>query len=305
MTDHAREQWLEERRKGIGGSDCASLFNIGYGCRRRLWYDKRAVPEDFEREETKLMKLGRVLEPFFAEEFARQTDRIVSISNSCEHPTIPQLRVNADRLQWKTIPGFGMGILEIKSVGREVFYRVKREGLPEDYILQLQHGMLVIGAKWGSFAIGSRDSGDLLWWDVDADQRIHEQILEEAPKFWALVENGPAPDRLDPEDRRCQSCSWRVTCQGEALAGAPVRDGDYEPDESLRPLVLEYIERRALRKEADELLSETKAELEQKLGDRGMVTAAGAKIQFYKFTKKEYTVKAHEERPLRVYEGKK
>lgn len=304
MTDRAA--WLAERRLGIGGSDCSSLFNVGYGCSRRLWYDKRNTPPDFEREETKAMKLGNVLEPFFAEEYAKETGREVRQEKAFVSASCPELRCNIDRsvIGYAGADAQEFGVLEIKSVGRATFYIIKRTGLPEDYILQIQHGMLVTGWRWGSFAIGSRDSGELLYWDVPADPALHQEIISVAPKFWALVENGPAPERLEPDDKRCQSCAWRTTCQGEALIQI-AQGSEYEQDESLAPLVTEYIERRALRKEAEELVSETKAELEFKLGTRGLVTAAGAKVQFYEIEKKEYVVKKHKERPLRVYEGKK
>ncbi len=297
-----RAAWLAERKLGVGGSDLSSVFNLGYGCRKRLWLDKTGVTPDFPREDTLAMQLGRILEPFAAEQYSLLTGRAVStIHSALVHPTIPELRVNVDRMIMA--PQKTNGVLELKAVGRAMFFKSKREGLWPDAILQLQHAMVVTGTTWGAFGVLSRDSGELLHWDVDKSESIEKEILAEVPKFWAQVENGPMPDALPPDDNRCQSCEYRTQCQGNALPG-PDRGSGYEADESLRPLVLEYIERRALKKEATDLLDETKAELEYRMGERGMVTAAGAKIQFYKFTKKEYVVKAHEERPLRVYEAK-
>ena len=111
------------------------------------------------------------------------------------------------------------------------------------------------------------------------------------------------PDALEPDDDRCQDCCYRTSCQGNALIQV-AKASEYEQDESLRPLVMEFIERRALAKEATAMLDDTKEEIKARLGDRGMVTAAGAKIQFYSITKKEYVVKAHEERALRIYPAK-
>ena len=45
-----RAQFLQDRKQGVGGSDIASLFNIGWGCKRRLFYDKTNTPEDFPRD---------------------------------------------------------------------------------------------------------------------------------------------------------------------------------------------------------------------------------------------------------------
>jgi predicted phage-related endonuclease len=276
----SREEFLEARKLGVGGSDAASLLNIGWGCRRRLWYDKRSVPEDYPREETKAMALGILLEPWFAEQYAEATGRrIVSLQAAMVHPTIPELRVNVDRMIFKTSgENERGGILEIKSVGRAAFYKYKREGLPLDYVLQLQHGMLVTGAAWGSFAIGSRDSGELLSWDVAYEKNIGNEILTEAQTFWRQVENGPAPDALEPDDKRCQRCEFRKTCQGNALIH--VDDGEIKQDESLRPLVDEYLERKALLAQAEELVDESGEELRAKLGDRQAVAVGDRKIYF-------------------------
>ena len=306
MTVSERHEWLEERKKGVGGSDVASVFNVGWGCRKRLWLDKRDVAPDFPREETLAMKLGTYMEAFFAGQYAdKNPNRTVMVhALPFVHPKIPEIRVNVDRSVWDENDINNPGVLEIKSVGRDVFYKYKREGMPDGYSLQLQHGMLATGYKWGIFCIGNRDSGDIMHWDVPRSEALCNEILAEVPVFWSQVENGPMPEALSPDDRRCQSCCYRTSCQGNALADAPIGDGDYEPDESLRPLVTEYLERKTLRDEAKELFDETAEELKTALGDRGKVTAAGAKIQFYKITKKEYVVKAHEERQLRVYEKK-
>lgn len=304
MTAPEREEWLAERRKGLGGSDIASLFNLAWGCRRRLFFDKRGAVPDYPQPETDAMSLGSYLEAWFADKYAKVTKRIVDLTPiPFVHSTVPILRVNTDRMIFEPADLDRQGVLEIKAQGRDVFYKTKREGLSEGYICQLHHGMLVTGAQWGSFAIGNRDSGDLMHWDVQADPVIQNAILTEAPLFWALVENGPMPDALEPDDRRCQDCGYRLTCHGNALVSID-KASDYERDESLAGLVAEFVERRAAAKIANDLLDETKEEMKTRLGDRGMVTAAGAKIQYYSITKEEFTVKKHEERALRVYPRK-
>lgn len=299
----SREAFLAARKQGVGGSDVASVFSVGWGCRRRLWYDKRNVEPDFPRVATDAMELGTFLEAWFALKYEKETGRRVEVMGGpFVHPTVPELRVNIDRMIFKSGERKG-GVLEIKSQGRGAFYKSKRLGLAEDYILQINHAMLVTGATWGAFAIGCRDSGELLHWDVIPDSEICAQILAEVPAFWATVENGPAPEALEPDDRRCQECCYRTSCQGNALSPAAKTD-EYVVDESLHGLVLEYLERRDLKKEAEALLDDTKSELQAKLGDRTMVRSAGCKVQFYSFTKKAYTVPQHDERPLRIYPPK-
>lgn len=276
-----RPEWLEQRRLGIGGSDCASLFNIGYGCQRRLWYSKRNITPDFPRQETKLMRLGNTLEPLFSDIYAEETGRSVRVEKEpFVSAEIPELRVNVDRtvVREKDSVSTDLGVLEIKSVGRAVFYKYKREGLPEDYILQVQHGLTVTGFAFGAFAIGNRDNGDLVHWDVERNNEICKEIALAAPIFWSQVQNGPMPDALEPDDPRCGKCEYRVQCQGNALI--QIETGEMPQVQELAPLVEEYIQRKALFDEAEALKDETAEELKTRLGDRQAVYAGERKVYF-------------------------
>ena len=263
IKDRDRQQLLMDRKSGIGGSDVASVFSTGYGCRRRLWYDKRGVAADFPRRESGPMALGTILEPYFADHYQRITGRRVEVRGLARHPDHPELLVHVDRMIHDARIQ-GAGVLEIKSLGRDMFFKVRREGLPEDYVLQLQQGMLITGAQWGAFCVGSRNDGvsrdeDLLHWDIPRDEAVCQLILEEGPIFWAQVENGPAPEMLPPDDPRCGRCDWRVSCQGSALIQIAAARGEEIPQaEELRPLLAEYDERKSMADEAGDLLEESK-----------------------------------------------
>ena len=275
-----RTAWLAERRTGIGGSDAASLLGIGWGCQRRLWYDKRGTPEDYPLKETAAMSLGSFLESWFADTYAHQSHRLVEVEEAAHvHPMIPELRVNIDRWVWRELSeAEERGVLEIKSCGRGAYYKYVREGLPVDYIAQLQHAMLVTGAGWGSFAIGCRDNGDLKYWDVNPSAAIQKAIFDEASLFWQKVENGPAPEALEPDDPRCSRCAWRRTCQGNALIS--IDTGEIPAAEELRPLLSEYLERKGLLEEAEDLFAGIREELKATLGDRQAVTVGASKIYY-------------------------
>ena len=152
------------------------------------------------------------------------------------------------------------GVLEVKAVGRGAFYKYRSQGLPEDYVLQLQAGMLASGLSWGSFAIGCRDSGELVHWDVERSEFLCNEIVVEVPRFWESVEfykewDGPVdstmlPPRLEPDDRRCQSCEFRTTCQGNALIQLE-GDGEKKAMPELLPLLAEYDTRKGLYDQAE------------------------------------------------------
>jgi predicted phage-related endonuclease len=305
MTE--REKFLAERQLGCGGSDAASLFNLGWGCQRRLWYDKTAAEKNFEFEQTKAVRLGNLMEPWFAAEYAAETGNAVDMRAVFSQDKAAHIAVHIDA--WVHARSRAMGVAEIKSCGRGAWHKYRREGLPEDYVLQLQTGMGVTGCLWGVFIIGCRDSGEILHWEVDFRPEIYTEILAAAAVFWKDLKAEQNPyERLEPDDKRCASCSYRTTCQGEhislAAAGLTAKDG-YEMDNSILPLLIERAERSALKKEAENLFDETNEEIKARLGDRKLVcTEQGHKVQYYSFHKAEYVVKAHDERPLRVYAPK-
>lgn len=282
-----RTEFLDARRQGLGGSDIASLFGIGYGCRLRLWRDKRNQPVDYEAELPEFVELGAYLESFIADKYQRVTGRTVETRDRLTHPEYPELAVNVDRII--NPESASPGVLEIKAVGREVFYNVKRNGLPDDYILQLQHGMLVTGYTWGAFAVMNRDNAALLHWDVQRDQKICDLILRQGPLFWALVQNGPAPEMLDPNDKRCHSCEYRRSCQGAALA--PLDDsGDMPQAPDLAELLTEYERLDALYSckladnsrgtETDAQMEAVRSEIKAVLGERQAVMVGADKVYF-------------------------
>lgn len=279
-----REAFLAARKKGIGGSDIASLMNVGYGCARRLWYDKRDVVPDFPPEDNPAMKLGRHMESFFADLYAEKTGySVVEMKGPVVHPVFKELRPNIDRevMPWKDCGSLETPwVAEIKALGRAMFDKVKREGLPEDYIFQLHFGMACRGSQKGVFIIGCRDDARLLYWEVDLDEGLADRIIEEARAFWQRVLNGEAPDRLEPDDSRCQKCSYRTSCQGNALIQIAERDDSVQHDDSLLPLIKELKERKKLLEEAEKLVDETSETLKASLGDRQAVIVDGLPVYY-------------------------
>ncbi len=185
------------------------------------------------------MSLGNLMEPWFADRYATLTGRTLSAPSSFAHSEFPELRVNIDRLIGECEGHDGPGVLEIKSQGRAAYYRSKREGLSADYILQVQWALMVTGLSWGAFAIGCRDTGELMHWDFTRDQTIIAEMLEAGPALWALIKSDdPLPPVLECSDKRCQSCQYRQSCHGGSLL--PNTEGELPYAEDLRPLLAEY-----------------------------------------------------------------
>ena len=87
-SDMEKEEWLEHRRKGIGGSDAAAILGMNpWKSPMDVWLEKTG-------EFTRTMKrtkdvLGTVLEDIVAREFMARTGLKVRRRNAIKAQTVP------------------------------------------------------------------------------------------------------------------------------------------------------------------------------------------------------------------------
>ena len=277
-----RAKFLEERLTGLGGSDIHHLFSAKpYGCARKLWYEKTEQAPDYPVIASNVMKRGNKLEQLVRDEYVEVTGRkIRRVNRMIKNDKIPWAMCHLDA-EIVAIDDGGTGILECKSVGRPMYYKIRDEGIPDSWIFQMQHYLLTTGRKWGSYAILWADSWEFIHFDVEADDEFHHLILEAGERFWRMRENGPAPERLEAKDKRCSNCEFRNTCQGAKLmALAEVQSEDVPLDESLDVLMGEYFTLKDLQEEAAELFNGKKSEVQKALGDRVLVDCTGFRLFF-------------------------
>jgi len=292
-----RDDWLAWRKGGLGGSDQKDIFQlVGEGCTRRVHYDKSGTPADYPEEENLLMRRGRVLEDAAADEYMLKTGRKVVRAAGIARADAPWARVSVDR----RIRGTGetpMPVLEIKTHGRSMFQRAKREGVRPAHVLQLQHALFVTGARKGAFALLHPDSFELLHFDIDRDEELIGVIQRNGQRFWDNLTNGgpipPAPYKSS--DAPCRACPWRKTCHGEqaALEITPEQDAPpLERDDGLDELVTDYALARAAVDEAEETLNLVKGALKQRLGRRGAVQCAAGVVYHTQSSRRTIDTKA-------------
>jgi putative phage-type endonuclease len=285
-SKRALSQLLAEQATGVGGSESHHLFSLPpYGCRRQLWYKKSGVKEDFPFHGNKDTERGTHLEKIVADLYSKETGRFLKVCGVVRHPELPQMLAHPDRIiTWKNPPAEGPGVLEIKCPTVRSFVRIKREGLPGNWLLQHQHTMAAAGASWGSFAVFSAELWELVHFDQTKDHTLEERIRQEISSFWGANPGSQlAPSRLDPSDPRCASCTYRTTCQGQALLDLKARaqadeGGELPVDDTLQPLVRDFLEADGLVKEATELRDERKDQLKTAVGDRLRVRTQDAKV---------------------------
>ena len=87
VTTITREEWLEYRRSGIGGSDASTIVGLNpFSSPYYLFCDKMgALPE---KEDTEAMRQGRDLEQYVAERWMERTGKRVKRNNTMWRSTI-------------------------------------------------------------------------------------------------------------------------------------------------------------------------------------------------------------------------
>ena len=189
ITDDRRE----ERRHGIGGSDIGTILGVNdYETKRDLAMRKLGLLP--EKEETAPMKRGTRLEPLVAELFTEQTS--IEVREEHEmivHPNYSWMIGNIDRF---TMPD--LAVLEIKCPGLAVFSKIRREGLPQSWIAQLQWYLAILGGANGIYAVFNSELWKLEHYSVTADPELQALMIGEAEKFWTDLQKGIIPDDESP-----------------------------------------------------------------------------------------------------------
>lgn len=188
------QEWLEDRRKGIGGSDVATILGLNkYKSVYQLWLEKTDQIE-VTSAQSEAAYWGNTLEEVVAEEFSKRTGKKVRRRNRVfEHSKYPFLRANIDR----DIVGEN-AVLECKTANQFLANEWDEDEIPIQYICQVQHYMNVLNLDYVYFAvlIGGQK---FIWKKMERDQELIDMITEKLVAFWTEnVEKGiePAIDGL-------------------------------------------------------------------------------------------------------------
>lgn len=194
--DMQHEDWLDWRRKGLGGSDIAAICGMSrYKSPMEVYLDKLGeIPPIADNPK---MKAGRILEPVVADWFAEETGMKVIRQNAIfQHPKHPHMLANIDR--W--LPGQNAG-LECKNTAE--YCRGDWEGTtaPTEYILQANHYMAVTNAdRWYiAVLIGGYD---FQWRVIERDEELIKNLITIEEEFWknnVMAKHPPALSHQDTE----------------------------------------------------------------------------------------------------------
>lgn len=218
-----QDGWHEQRTKGIGGSDVATICNLNpYQDAYTLWHLKRGDISRFEGNEA--TELGNDLEPVVAKRWAKQTNRtLIEWPVMLRSKAEPWMLANCDRfvaghstektagqvLEWfrSEDPPDVVAIWEgktgaIATPGKAHEWFTDGDSIPIGYALQGQWYLAVTGLDVVEYGALIGHHG-LLTRTMERDDETIAMITETCREFWKSVVNGypePEPTGNDSSD---------------------------------------------------------------------------------------------------------
>lgn len=190
----SHEEWLNLRRKSLGGSDAGTCVGMNqYSSLITLYSNKKGLVKDAEDNEA--MRLGRDLEQYVADRFMEATGKKVINDNffylDDEYDFIS---ANVDRRVVGENAGF-----EAKTMSSFNGYNIEAGEIPSHYYCQCQHYCMVRGWDYIYIGILVFQRG-FYWHKIERDDEFIKSLREAEIKFWTTnIEKSimPAPDGSD------------------------------------------------------------------------------------------------------------
>lgn len=183
----SHDEWLDHRRKSIGGSDAPSIIGLNpWSSPYSVWADKLGkIPP---KEDNEAMRQGRDLEFYVAQRFCEATGKKVRKENNILiNPDYPFAHANVDRL----IVGEDAG-LECKTTSALNMKNFKNGAFPDTYYVQCVHYMMVTGCKKWYLAVLVLNK-EFMVFEIERDEEEIQSLAKAEAEFWKLVQDNTSP----------------------------------------------------------------------------------------------------------------
>ena len=283
-----RDQWLELRKKTIGGSDAAGIVGLSsYATPYTVWANKTGRLPDSEDNEA--MRQGRDLEEYVARRWMEATGKTVRRCNAMLYNSLyPYAHADIDR----SVMGENAG-LECKTTSTLNIRQFHGVDFPEKYYVQCVHYMAVTGAVRWYLAVLVLGKG-FYNFVLERNQEEIDALMAAERDFWEFVKNDSPPD-LDG-----------LEATGEALQAIyPASDGSSIQLFGRESMLSEYF---SLRNEAqllEERMDQIVNTIMEDLQDSERGSCGGFSVLWKSQTRRQFQPKefekAHPEIDLRPY----
>jgi len=272
VTSGLTKEQIEARKLGIGGSDAASVLGCNpYRSARELYELKLGLrePDPPNAQMKRGIYLEAVARRLYTELTGRKTQRLAQVV----HRSYPFMLCNVDGRILKSRPRLGPGVLELKCPAIWTFAKVKREGLPLHYIVQMQHNLAVTGYQWGSFALFNADAWELIHFDVERDLDLIDALYVKEEQFWHQHVEKRIPPPETPNTTP-ELVAQLAKAEQAAGGGELIVRSDVEWCEAARM----YLEAKELGETSENLLASAKEKLQGLMGQKGAVEGGGLRV---------------------------
>lgn len=198
----SREEWLNHRRKGIGGSEAAIIVGLNrFGSPLRLWADKHSIGQ--EVEETEVMRQGKDFEEYVARRWMEATGKKVRRRNYMFRNTdYPHSIADVDR----EVVGENAG-LECKTTSVYNKSDFENGEIPPTYYVQCQHYMAVMGYDRMYLAVLVLSKA-FYHFVIERDDAEISALMEQENNWWEEYVDGdsiPDPDGSEEDGELIRS----------------------------------------------------------------------------------------------------
>ena len=269
-----REEWLELRKKYIGGADAASVCGLNdYQSPYALWCEKTGITPPFEGNLR--TRIGTEMEPIIARLFEEETGKKVQNCNfSLINDKYPWAMADVDRM----VVGED-SLLEIKSTSALNLKHYKNGDYPARFYCQVQHYLAVTGKQKAYLAVLIGNS-DFKIFEIERDEDEIAALMGLEKQFYEyMTTNTPPP--IDGSDSTREAIQFK---QGEAT------DEEPEPADltDKRQMLDTYFEIDAAIKQLEEQRDSIRNQVMSDMGEAWRGECEGYKITYKPTTRKTF-----------------
>lgn len=198
------EEWLNWRRKGIGGSDASVVCGVSkYKSPMELFLDKTGQQAPEEAGESAYW--GHQLEALVRAEFTKRTGiPVLTVNKLLRSREYPFMLANLDGVCKH--PAYGTCVFEAKTASA---YKAGEweDTIPQEYMLQLQHYLAVCGYP-GAYIAVLIGGNTFKYRFIERDEELISNLIKWESDFWEHVKSD-IPPPLDGSEASAKYLSKR------------------------------------------------------------------------------------------------
>ena len=273
--DMSREEWLEYRKKSIGGSDAAGIVGLSqWASPYSVWAEKtgRLPP----KKDTEAMRQGRDMEDYVAKRWSEATGcHVRRLPAILYNPCYPFAYANIDRL----VVGEDAG-LKCKTTSTLDIRQFRGIDFPEKYYAQCVHYLAVTGvARWhlAVLVFGK----DFFTFTLERDEAEITALMEAEKVFWERVKWDIPPL---PDGSAASTETLRVI-YSEGNGGTVSLFGR-------EAALSEYMNLKARQRELDKQIAQIENTIKSDMGEAEFAACRGFQVRWKSQTRRTFQTKA-------------